>query len=124
MKYIPYIIIILICYISSCTQSKHEKRQDNEFSLFIALYDNAKFKLFVNDTLSYNGKFKLNHISIIEEDILFHDMYIGNFIKSQNTKINFVSKTVDTCLYYNTQNVDSILICNFLDEKGLMILSN
>jgi hypothetical protein len=112
MKNKYYILLVGLLIFFGCSYPRYKERKDTEYTLYVCLpeYKNNMFKVSVNDTLRYEGEFKNNHRSIVGGDMVAHDMYIGNFVKGQSTKIIVEAQGIENVYECNTLSADSIVI--------------
>lgn len=103
-----------------CRSKQREEKMDNKVSVFVDLPPNeaGNVKLWVNDSLIYEGPF------IYQKDCaIYNDMLVGKIKKSNTTykfKVNLLNS--DTTFYYKMQNVDSIRVS--LDDNRFYICDN
>ncbi len=120
MKQIFLYLILTTVLLIGCRSKQREEKMDNKVSVFVDLPPNeaGNVKLWVNDSLIYEGPF------IYQKDCaIYNDMLVGKIKKSNTTykfKVNLLNS--DTTFYYKMQNVDSIRVS--LDDNRFYICDN
>lgn len=105
MKKVVIFLVLLQVVVSCRLRSENDK---NNVSIFVNLPPDkcGNVKLWVNDTVVYDGSF------VYQKDCeIYNDMLVAKIAKSNKAyKFKVILLDSDTIFYYKMQNVDSIRI--------------
>lgn len=103
LSYLTPLIIVFTIFLS-CTR---QKEKTGKTSVIFAAYSNdmeEKISLWINDTLTYKGKFKPNYNKYSESEMLLG--YANSDIITVRIKVG----KQDTTFLYSTINIDHIIV--------------
>lgn len=114
---IIYIILLFLLQFSCINHNKENKKdRENEVSVFIGKsypFIETKIKVWVNDSIIYDGQLIYGYKSNIYEEMLVGK--IKKTVTPEKFKVQISDR--DTTFYYKISNIDSIAIGLFYDSK-------